>query len=415
MTGTDFEKFRRWSILSLLNLVLVAILGILLRYKIALSLPGINYKFLLHAHSHFAFSGWLSTALFTAFLYLLSKSGGRVGRTYTYQFWLAQIASFGMLFSFPFEGYGPVAIFFSVLSIIFSWWFTGQYWRDIGKSGLSLSVIRWIKAALFFFVLSAAGPFLLAYIMSHKLVAPNLYYNSVYLFLHFQYNGWFSFGVLALFFFTAEHYRLALNERKKRLFFRLMAAACIPAYCLSLLWMNPPAWVFGIAAVAACLQLGALVVFILLVRGSWRDWLRLLPFQVKLFWGLSFVAFTIKLVLQFLSVIPVLGRFAFGFRPVIVGYLHLVTLGFLSFFLVGFFVMEKLLHADLTIWKKGYGIFVAGVLLNEMVLLGQALAALYGNNLFLAPFLLLAAAAIIFTGVLFMLLAQISRNKGGGG
>jgi len=408
--GTDFEKFRRWSILSLLNLLFVSLLGVLLRYKIVLPLPGVNYKFLLHAHSHFAFSGWISTALFTALLYILFRSGGRVGKIYTYLFWLAQIASFGMLLSFPFQGYGPVSIFFSVLSIFFSWGFTWQYVKDMGKCGLSLSIQRWIKAALFFFIVSGAGPFLLAYIMSHKLVAPDLYYNAVYLFLHFQYNGWFSFGVLALFFFVEAHYGLSLEGKIRRIFFRLMAAACIPAYCLSLLWMNPPVWVFVIAALAACLQLSALVVFLLMVRSSWSDWSLLLPLQVKLFWGLSFLAFMIKLVLQALSVIPVLGRFAFGFRPVIVGYLHLVTLGFLSFFLVGFFIMEKLFNTGSAVWKKGCGIFVAGVLLNEFVLLIQSIWAVFGNSLPAAPFLLFAAAAIIFAGVVLMLIPQIRRR-----
>lgn len=411
MIGTEFEKFRRWSVLSLLNLVLVSLLGILLRYKIALPLPGLNYKFLLHAHSHFAFAGWISTALFTALLYLLSRSGGRVNKTYSYQFWLLQTASFGMLLSFPFEGYGPVSIFFSVLSIIFSWWFTWQYWKDIGITDLPPSIKRWIRAALFFFVLSGAGPFLLAYIKSHKLVSPELYYNSVYLFLHFQYNGWFSFGVLALFFFTAHYYKLPINDKKGRMFFWFLVTACVPAYCLSLLWMDPPYWVFAIAAGAACLQVAALVLFLLLVRSSWTHWSLLLPFQTKLFWGLAYLAFLIKLTLQALSVIPFLGRFAFGFRPVIIGYLHLVTLGFLSFFLVGYFIHEKLLCTGPSGWKKGWGIFISGVLLNEFLLLLQALWAINGNNLPYAPLLLLGAATIIFCGLALMFIDQFKEKN----
>jgi hypothetical protein len=406
MEGTEFMKFRRWAVLSLLNFVLVSILGILLRYKIAFPLPGINYKFLLHAHSHFAFSGWISTALFTALVYLLSRSGFPIGKTYTYQFWLAQTASFGMLLSFPFEGYGPVSIFFSMLSLVFSWWFCWRYGKDLGKSGLPLSVKRWIKAALFFFLLSGAGPLLLAYIMSHKLVPPNLYYNSVYLFLHFQYNGWFSFAVLALFFFTAHYYKLPIDEKKGRMFFGFMVTACIPAYCLSLLWMDPPAWVVVVAAVAACLQVAALLFFLLLVRDSWAHWSRLLPYQTRLFWGLSFLAFSIKLTLQALSVIPFLGRFAFGLRPVIIGYLHLVTLGFLSFYLVGYFIQEKLLRIGPSGLKTGWGIFLVGVLLNEGLLLLQALWAINDKSLDFIPFLLIAAATIMFVGLAAMFIDQ---------
>src|SRR5579872_7200056 len=86
MPAASIATFRRWSALSLLNFVIVSILGILLRYKIAFPWPAVNYKFLLHAHSHFAFSGWLSTALFTAFVHLLFRSGYPVSKRYTYQF-----------------------------------------------------------------------------------------------------------------------------------------------------------------------------------------------------------------------------------------------------------------------------------------------------------------------------------------
>ncbi|MDP4252858.1 MAG: hypothetical protein Q8938_02540 [Bacteroidota bacterium] len=406
MQGTEFIRFRRWAVLCLLNFVLVSVLGMLLRIKIALPLPGVNYKYLLHAHSHFAFAGWISTALFTALLYVLSLSGFPIRRVYTYQFWLAQTASYGMLLSFPFEGYGPVSIIFSMLSLIFSWWFSWQFGKDVGRSGLPPSIKRWIRAALFFFVLSGAGPLLLAYIMTHKMVPPTLSFNSVYLFLHFQYNGWFSFAVLALFFFTAKYYQLPWDEKKGRIFFGLMAIACIPAYCLSLLWMDPPAWVFVIAAAAAGLQMAALLFFLSLLRDSWAHWSRLLPYQTKLFWGLSCLAFTIKLVLQALSVIPFLGRFAFGLRPVIIGYLHLVTLGFLSFYLIGYFIQEKMLHSGPSGWKKGWGIFLTGVLLNETLLLLQALLAMYDRSLSFIPFLLLAVAAVIFSGLAIMLRDQ---------
>src|ERR1700676_3982659 len=131
MQGISFAKFRRWSVLSLLNLCLVSVLGVLLRYKIAFPLPLINYNFLLQAHSHFAFSGWLSTAIFTALVYILAQSGFPVGKTYIFQFRLAQTASFGMLLSFPLEGYGALSVFFSSLFILFSCWFALQFWKDV--------------------------------------------------------------------------------------------------------------------------------------------------------------------------------------------------------------------------------------------------------------------------------------------
>lgn len=49
-----------WVRLSLINLLLVALMGILMRYKIGFEFPLFNQKNIQHAHSHFAFTGWIS-------------------------------------------------------------------------------------------------------------------------------------------------------------------------------------------------------------------------------------------------------------------------------------------------------------------------------------------------------------------
>jgi hypothetical protein len=410
MQGTSFAKFRRWAALSLLNFCIVAVLGVVLRYKIAFSLPAINYNFILEAHSHFAFSGWISTAVFTALVYVLSKSEYPVGNIYTFQFRLAQTASYGMLLSFSIEGYGLLSLFFSILFILFSWWFALQYWKDAVKSNLPSAIKRWVKAALFFFVLSGTGILTLICLKYFKIDSAELYFNALYLFLHFQYNGWFSFGILTLFFHIAPSLKMKAGEKKEKLFFRLMLTACIPAYCLSLLWMNPPAWVFAIGAAAAILQLGALIAFFLFLRISWVHW-TLLQFQTKLLWGLSIISFVIKLILQALSVIPGLGRLAFGFRPVIIAYLHLVMLGFISFFLIGFFIKEKLFNTNKGLWKKGLFIFITGVLLMEVLLLIQASFAINNVNWPYSAIFLFIAASILFGGLLLMLVSQFAEPQ----
>nr|HVY76505.1 hypothetical protein [Puia sp.] len=164
MGYSRFPLCRRWTILSLANFVVVSLLGVLLRYKIAFPLPVINYKYLLNAHSHFAFSGWVSMAIFTALVYMVSDQEGEIKAVYRYQFLFGQLANFGMLFSFPFEGYGTVAIIFSSLSILFSYWFAWQYRKDLYRSSLPLPVKYFAAAALLFLVISSAGPFLLGYI-----------------------------------------------------------------------------------------------------------------------------------------------------------------------------------------------------------------------------------------------------------
>ncbi len=51
---------QKWIKICFINLLIVALLGVTLRYKIAFSLPFVDQKHLLHGHSHFAFAGWIT-------------------------------------------------------------------------------------------------------------------------------------------------------------------------------------------------------------------------------------------------------------------------------------------------------------------------------------------------------------------
>jgi hypothetical protein len=398
----ESRRLKRWALLSLINLFIVSILGVMLRWKAAFSMPLVNYKYLLNAHSHFAFSGWVTTVLFVSLLYIYIRSGGRWSKVYSWQFWLNQVSSFGMLFSFIWQGYGPVSIFFSALSVVFSYWFAFQYWKDIRRTDWPLVVKVCGGLALFFLILSSAGPFLLAYSMSHGVGNMAFYYNSIYLYLHFQYNGWFTFGLMTIFFWSANQYGLmSLIPGKKApmRFVVLMGIACIPAYCLSLLWTDPPVSVHVVAGAAALLQCFALV---LLGRWIWRGretWRRHLSGSVGFLWGLSLASFTIKICLQAMSVVPSLGRLAFGYRPVIIAYLHLVVLGFVSLFLIGFLVMVRLFSLRTVMSRAGIACFIAGVVGNEAILLVQSLMAMGGHAWSSCPYYLLGAAFLLFTGL----------------
>ena len=54
---------QKWISIAFINLLIVASLGVIMRYKIAYYLPFIEQKNFLHAHSHFAFSGWVTQVL----------------------------------------------------------------------------------------------------------------------------------------------------------------------------------------------------------------------------------------------------------------------------------------------------------------------------------------------------------------
>ena len=193
--------------------------------------------------------------------------------------------------------------------------------------------------------------------------------------------------------------------------FWLLTIACIPAYCLSILWTNPPTWVFIIAALAASIQLIGLIIFIKQLYWLRNELVRDLAGPTKILWLFSLVAFSIKLLLQALSVIPILGQYAFGARPVIIGYLHLVVLGFISFFLFGFFILEKLFQADTGIGKKSLVIFISGVLFNEILLLLQGINSIIISSWSISGVFLLGAALLIFLGLLLFFCNQFYHQK----
>ncbi|GGA94496.1 hypothetical protein GCM10011511_17240 [Puia dinghuensis] len=395
----------------MVNLGVVAALGILLRYKATWSLPAVNYKYLLNAHSHFAFNGWVTTVLFTALVYMLVEAGGQLSKVYKMQFWLNQVSSFGMLVSFTLQGYGAVSIFFSALSVVFYYWFAWQFSMDLLKVSLPGIVKACTRAALFFLVLSSAGPFLLGYSMSHELGDMNFYYNAIYLYLHFQYNGWFTFGVLALFFFSASRAGIVFPATSSRWFFWLMAGACIPAYTLSLLWTAPAGWVWMVAGVAGLAQWVALLVLTVLLWRSRGKWVLALRPMERLLWFCAYIAFGAKIKLQALSVIPFFGRLTFGYRPVIIAYLHLVMLCFVSFFMVGFLIRTGIFRMRRSLGHFGLGIWMTGVIGNEVLLLIQSLLALSGLAWEDSPYFLFGATLTIGAGIVMMLWAAAVRDR----
>src|SRR6185436_3156448 len=116
--------------------------------------PIIDHKNLLHAHSHFAFSGWISLALFTALAVIITRHANIQANRYSRLFYLSLIAAYGMLVTFPFMGYKAPSIGFSTLSIIISYVFAVVAWRDLNKTSLPSFITCWFKAALAFYVIS---------------------------------------------------------------------------------------------------------------------------------------------------------------------------------------------------------------------------------------------------------------------
>lgn len=388
---------KKWLRLSLANLLIVAFLGAVLRYKIAFSLPFIDQKNLLHGHSHFAFSGWVSQALMSLIVHRLFVDIGRAGfKRYNLLLWANMVCAYGMLISFPIQGYSFFSIVFSTCSLFISYIFMFFVWRDIAAAKQKGIALTWFKAATFFNAFSSAGAFSLAYMIATKNVNQHLYLASVYFFLHFQYNGWFLFTILGLIFEKLDTFRVM--DRPFRMLFAIFLLACSPAYFLSALWMPIPKIIYVLVVIAAVAQMAGWLWTLKLVIKKYRllkGNLGSLPFKVI---TLSFIALTIKFVLQLGSTIPSLSTLAFGFRPIVIGYLHLVLLGVVSLFVIGYMMYLNVIKNSRHV-KAGITVFAGGIILNEVTLMIQGIAAM---NLFVVPYvneLLFIIAVLMCSGL----------------
>ncbi len=389
---------QRWLRFCFFNLLLVATLGVLLRYKIGFSLPFIDQKNVLHSHSHFAFTGWVTQTLFVLMIqYLVQQNLVDAFRKYRYLLMANLVCAYGMLVTFIIQGYGFFSISFSTLSIIVAFIFAWKYWKDLGNIKGTGITHYWLKAALLFNVISSAGAFTLAFVMALKLTSQKIYLASVYYFLHFQYNGWFFFACMGLFFYMVKFY----DPKKVRDIFWLFAISCLPAYFLSILWAAIHPLLYWLVVLAAVAQTIAWVLFIQLLLAEKKQLKALFGKTARTLLLLSVVACSIKIVLQLGSVVPYLSKLAFGFRPIVIGYLHLVLLGVISLFLLAYILSTQLVKTS-SLTYAGIVVFVTGIFLNELLLMVQGISAITGTWVPYTNESLLGAALVLFTGILLM-------------
>lgn len=392
-----------WFRVSVFSLLLVSFIGVLLRYKIAYSLPFVNQKYLLDAHSHFAFNGWVTQLIMVLLVARLDTKQQNPFKKYAWILYCNLITAYGMLLTFPVQGYGLYSISFTTLSIFVAFIFTFVYWRDLNRGEQKSPGDPWFKAALSFNVLSSVGAFALSLMMLTKTAHPDQYLASSYYYLHFQYNGWFFFSCTGLLVHKLHDWKIQLKAGKT--IFRLFAASCIPAYFLSALWLPIPFWVYILVIVAVVFQLLGFFLLFQSVKPHLKRLISFVSFPGKWLIGLSVVALAIKIVLQASSTVPALSKLAFGFRSIVIGYLHLVLLGVFTLFLLGYVVINGFMQINKTA-VAGIVIFILGIILNELVLFIQGVGAISYTSVPYTNELLLGAALVMFTGLLFLNVSQ---------
>ena len=113
------------------------------------------------------------------------------------------------------------------------------------------------------------------------------------------------------------------------------------------------------------------------------------------------------MLLQVGTIFPQLGNAVYGDRPVIIGFLHLVFLGFLTFFILSNLIQNGFFTRENKIISFPLILFSIGVFANEFILMLQGLGILLQTNNDIYKWLLWVAAIILFTGALLIALARL--------
>jgi len=375
---------------ALTYFLVVALMGVLLRAFFVTSIP-LNYKFILHAHSHTALLGWIYLGL-TTLIYKIFLSEAQKPKLYKRIFIYSNICILGMLITFPIQGYALFSIIFSTLFLFASYWFAWFAMMYIPRHFKNRFSWRLIKTALWYLVISSIGLWTIGGVMATLGPESIWYKTSIYFYLHFQYNGWFILVLLGVLFYIFEENGVKFNPQKLKYFFLLLNFGVLFTVFLSVLWFVPHVilYILGLAgAVAQGLAFYELYLLLKdhfpLIKKSFAPWAF---FFLKIAGGLLVV----KLLMQLFSALPYVANLSFQLKDFVIGYLHLVFLGIVITSLLAF-----LKYFELLLLPKSFVVlYLLGFITTESLIFYKAIAFWLGLPFFQHYYICLAVLSCLF-------------------
>lgn len=398
------HMLKRHTIIALVYFLIIAVLGVMLRFFPILDIP-VNYRFIVHTHSHIALLGWVYTALISLIYYAFLRSQP-VEKKYRLIFWFTQLTIVGMLLTFPFTGYALFSIIFSSLFLIASYWFVFFFFRHCPPAMKKTGSYKLIRISLWYMVISSIGPWALGIIMNTAGSGSAWYRNAIYFFLHFQYNGWFIVALFGILLYIFEKNAFSLPRKIFNRFYYLLNGGVILTFFLSLLWMKPHWSFYLLALIGGVMQFIAFGVFFRAIYSKALSVFKDLPGLFRFSVRIVILLFFVKLTAQIFGAFPVVAHIIFTNLDMIISYIHWVFLGIVSVSLFAF-----LDHAALMkITKMQLSLYLIGFVLTEFLIFSRGLATVAGTGPIPYIHLLISLASIIIFVAIAMILMKQFRN-----
>lgn len=373
-------------------------MGVLLRLFFVTPVQ-LNFKYILHAHSHTALLGWIYLGL-TTLIFKIFLSEAEKSKLYKRIFVFTNICILGMLVTFPFQGYALYSIIFSTLFLFASYWFTWFAIKNIPEHLKHRFSWKLVKASLWYLVFSSIGPWAIGGVMATLGTESIWYKTSIYFYLHFQYNGWFILALLGILFYILEEKAVVFKaEQLKSLYFLLNFAVLLTLF-LSVLWFGPPKIIYVLGFIGAVAQILAFYELYLLLKRQRSFLIKSFSPQGLLLFKIAGVLLVVKVFMQFFSAFPYMADLAYRLKDFVIGYLHLVFLGIVIPLMLAFLNYFRLLNIP----KSFLWFFLVAFITTEALIFYKAFAFWLGLPFFQNYYILLAILSCLFpiaVGILF--------------
>jgi hypothetical protein len=320
-------------------------------------------------------------------------------------FFIFNFIAFVSALSFIFSGYSIFSIVTLVIFLLISYLGLLQLFIGIkSNNNFPLSTFT-IRAGIVFYFVSSISTWILPVLILTGLKKTPFYYYNIYFYLHFLFNGFITFMILALFLYQTRKENAKLKSNINKNLIIVFASGTILTFSGSLLWNKVPL-VFNYLNFA-----GAVMMLILLIyfTGLVRLYQCRSGFTEKALFNVAYISLLIKVLMQTIQSFPYFAEASYMLKSqLIVGYMHLVTLGFISSFLISYAFRIGLIKNNNINSFFAYS-FILSVVLTELSLFLHGSLMLSGIYL-LSPYInilmfifsipLVLSIAFLLTGLL---------------
>lgn len=358
-------NYRRWFIIAFSIFLAAGILGLTMRYIFIAEVPFLKYQNIMHTHSHIALMGWAFMLVAGGIIHFFNREL-QLGRVIRNTLFLNTISVIGMTVTFILQGYALESIAFSTLHLIVAFYFGIHVLRKL-KSTNNSTAHKFLRWCIYWYMLSSLGLLAIGPVSSMLGPLHPMYSGSIQFFLHFQFNGWFTFGALAIVFKFIED-----REHMIRLsngVWIILITSVLMTYLLSVTWSTPLDVLFYLNAAGVILQGVAYAIILYHLIASLKT-IRLKNQLARTIFILGTGSLAVKVFIQMAVVIPFIAVISYTIHNYVVAFIHLIMLGSITFTIASLLIQEGVLPYNRAA-RLGWSLLALGFILTEFILFGQ--------------------------------------------